>query len=84
MAIQHDKLLGKEVLHNHTEKLDKSGGILTGDLEFPTTGFIMNCGSKRFYITIGCDGALTSTEIVSGGAGGGTPMGLLLALTYAS
>lgn len=73
-----DKILGKPLLHDHADKLDLSGGVLTGTLEFPSSGFIMNCGSTRYYVTIDCSGALVTTPIASTA---GTPMGLLLALT---
>lgn len=79
MALVIDKIAGP-LIHNHRDKLSLSGGTMTGTLEFPTSGFIMNSGTKRFYITIDGSGALIATEIGSIG----TPIGLLLSLTYAS
>lgn len=61
--------------------LGLSGGILTGDLEFPVTGYIMNDGTNRWRVTINSSGAIVTTLIVDDA---GTPMGLLLSLTYAA
>lgn len=74
MPVVEDKLLGKELLHTH-------GGLLGSNVEFPVAGFIMNCGTARFYVTIDCTGALITTQITTGP---GTSMGLLLALTYSA
>lgn len=74
MPVVEDKLLGTELLHTHK-------GLLGSNIEFPVGGFIMNCGTKRYYVTIDCTGALVTTEITTTP---GSPMGLLLTLTYAS
>lgn len=44
----------------------KGGEVLTGDYEFPVTGFIMNDGSKRYRVTVDSTGHLVTTEIVAG------------------
>jgi len=36
-----DKILGKPLLHNHSEKLNLSGGTITGTVTFPATGMIL-------------------------------------------
>ena len=58
-----------------------AGDVMTGDLEFPVTGFIMNDGTNRWRVTIDTDGALVTTLIP---VTTGTPIGLLLSLTYAA
>lgn len=57
-----------------------SGGTFTGDVEFPSTGFVMNSETKRWRITMDDTGAFVSSEII--GANSGSPVGLLLTLTY--
>ena len=63
-----------------------TGGILTGDLEFPVTGYIMNCGSKRYRITMDCTGTFVITEIITPtGDNTGIPIGFFpLTITYAN
>ena len=58
-----------------------TGSVMTGDLEFPSTGFIMNDGTNRWRVTILSTGNLVTT-LIAAGATTGQPMGLLLALTY--
>jgi len=71
-------LTGRFDLVNSTTSLDDtyvntSGDTMTGDLEYPVTGFIMNCGSKRYRVTVDCLGALVTEEIVVVTLG--TPLG---------
>lgn len=55
----------------------------TGTHEFPVTGFIMQASDgSRWYVTIDSSGTLVTTVIASGGVG--SPMGLLLSITYAA
>ena len=61
--------------------LELSGGVLTGDLEIPITGFIMVSANKKWRITIDDDGALSSTEILTVP---GSPIGLLLSITHSN
>lgn len=49
------------------------GSVMTGDLEFPVTGFIMNDGTNRWRVTINTDGSL-QTDIISVTTNG-SPMG---------
>ncbi len=59
----YDPLLGKGVLHDHADKLGLSGGTLTGDLTFPVTGYLMVDSNGAYWrVTIGTDGALTTTS----------------------
>lgn len=59
-----------------------TGDTMTGDLEFPVTGFIMDDGASLWRVTIDDTGALVTT--VEAVVGVGNPMGLLLALTYSA
>lgn len=76
MALVIDKIVGP-LNHTHRDLISTTGGPIEGVLEFPVAGFIMNCGSKRFYVTIDCDGAITANQIQQAGS----PIGLLLTLT---
>lgn len=81
MPVVEDKLLGKELLHDHPIK------IVTSD---PASGkrgqMILN--STEATIKVYWAGAwwivCELPEDTSSGATAGTPMGLLLSLTYAS
>ena len=47
-----------------------SGDTMTGDLEFPATGYIMkNTNGVRYRVTITTDGVLTTTPMAT------TPLG---------
>jgi hypothetical protein len=76
----YDPLLGRGVYHDHgTGGFPADGGVLTGDLEFPLSGYIMNSDTKRWRITMNDEGAFVSTDISTNA---GKMMGLLC-LTYA-
>lgn len=79
MALVIDKIAGP-LIHTHKDLVSTTGGTMVGVLEFPTSGFIMNCGTKKYYITIDCQGAIVATQIQQIGS----PIGLLLSLTYTS
>lgn len=53
-------------------------------LSFPPSGFIMDCGTNKFHVTIDCSGNIVTTLITPPkvNISEGTGMGLLLALTY--
>ncbi len=77
MAVLHDKLLGKEVLHDHPLNLvsaDPASGR-DGQLILNTT-----TGAIKGWFYSGWQTIFTFTAPVSGGTG--SPVGLLLALTY--
>ncbi len=62
--------------------LSQSGGALSGDLIFPTGGFVMtDLDGVRWRVTISTAGVLQITVISSGA---GSPIGLLLSLTSAA
>lgn len=65
-----DKILGKPLLHDHSEKLSLSGGTITGTVTFPATGMILkDSNNLRWRLTVDTTGALTTTAIVEGTIG---------------
>lgn len=74
----HEALGIKSQAQNDTRYVNTSGDTMTGNLEFPSTGFIMNSETKRFIVTMNDEGALLSTDISTNA---GKMMGLLC-LTY--
>jgi len=39
-------------LNNATTAIQTSGGTMTGDLSFPTSGFVMNDGTHQWRVTV--------------------------------
>lgn len=67
-----------------TDYVNVTGDTMTGDLEFPATGFIMaSAGGLRARVTMDENYALVTTPIVVSGTTG-SPYGLLLILTQPS
>lgn len=57
-----------------------TGGTFTGDVKFPASGFKMiDANGTTWIITVDTDGALISTQQM---VEVGSPIGLLLTLTY--
>lgn len=70
MPVTIDKILGKPLLHNHSDKLSLSGGTITGDVTYPKTGMILtDANGLRWRLTVDTTGALTTTAIVEGTIG---------------
>ena len=74
----HEALGVKSQAQNDTRYVNTLGDTMTGTLEFPVTGFIMNSDTKRFLITINDEGTQAITDISTNA---GKMMGLLC-LTY--
>jgi hypothetical protein len=70
-----------EVQVDLSDLVEKSGSVMTGDLEFPATGFIMNDGTSRWRVTIDTDGNLVTTMINDNA---GQIIGFPFGVTYAS
>jgi hypothetical protein len=67
----YDPLLGKIVYHDHGatsgDYLPLAGGTLTGDVNYPLTGFVMKDSNNiRWRVTVNTDGSLETTAIVAG------------------
>lgn len=61
-----DPLLEDVVMHDHTDKLNLSGGIVSGDITYPATGYIMkDSNGVRWKVTVGTDGALITTAVAT-------------------
>jgi hypothetical protein len=59
MAVVFDKLLRKTLMHDH---LPLNGGELSGDVVFPSTGFVMkDSNNEEWRITVNDDGVLVTT-----------------------
>lgn len=59
-----------------------AGDKITGDLTFPVNGYIMiDSNSASWRVTVDTSGHLVTTKIVSGI---GSPIGLLMSITYSS
>jgi len=79
----HEALGVKSQAQNDNRYVKKSGDTMTGDLNFPVTGYLMtDSNGVKWRVTVGTSGNLTTTLYVVDTIG--TPMGLLLSLTYAS
>ena len=74
----YDALLDEVVLHEHgagdtvdlTGYVQKAGSTMTGDLYFPANGYVMlDSNGVRWRVTVGTDGALTTTAITEGAIG---------------
>lgn len=73
-----DNIRSLESLDSRFVNVD--GDTMTGDLRFPETGFLMNDGTNLWRVTVNTSGALVTT--LAGTENAGSPMGLLLTLTY--
>lgn len=68
---------------NDTRYVNVTGDIMTGDLIFPATGFVMkDTNGVQWRVTVETSGNLTTTEIVTSDPY--FPYGLLLSATLIS
>jgi hypothetical protein len=80
--------LNLDAIHDNTAILDThyvnvDGDTMTGELDMQDNAIILEApNGGRYKVTVANDGSLVTTAIVAGD-NAGSPMGLLLILTYA-
>ena len=70
----YDALLDEVVMHDHGattgDYLPLAGGTLTGDVNYPATGWVMlDSNGVRWRVTVNTDGSLQTTAITEGAIG---------------